>query len=216
MPKPVSFRLHRVACRNPGRRYPLGAMGTRIIEMERYFYMSDDLHDLERLEAELENEGMVRPQIHVLTDSEAQIKDCRLHEVSSLMRTDVIRKGLKGALVGALGFGVVILVAGVTGMAASFGWIPFVFLAIVVLGFCTWEAGFLGFQLPNRQFREFQRLLDEGKHVFFVDIRSGQELLLQRAVARHPRLQQVGKGEAMPWWLIALQEKYQRFVRSAP
>jgi hypothetical protein len=191
-------------------------MGTRVIEMERHFYMSDDLHDLERLEVELENEGMVRPQIHVLTDSEAQLKGHRLHEVSSLMRTDVIRKGLKGALVGALGFGLVMLAAGFTGMAASFGWTPFVFLAIVVLGFCTWEAGFLGFQLPNRQFREFQRLLDEGKHVFFVDIRSGQELLLQRAVARHPRLQQIGKGEAMPWWLIALQEKYQRFVRWAP
>jgi hypothetical protein len=173
--------------------------------------MSDDLQDLERLEMELENEGMVRPQIHVLTDHEAQLESYRLHEVSSLMRTDVIGQGLKGALIGALGFGLVILVAGVTGMAASFGWTPFVFLAIVVLGFCTWEAGFLGFQLPNRRFREFQ-----GKHVFFVDIRSGQELLLQRAVARHPGLQQVGKGEAMPWWLIALQERYQRFVRSAP
>lgn len=184
--------------------------------MERYFYMSDDLHDLERLEAELESEGMVRPQIHVLTDSEAQLDGCRLHEVSSLMRTDVIRKGLKGALIGALGFGLVILIAGITGMAASFGWTPFVFLAIVVLGFCTWEAGFLGFQLPNRQFREFQRQLDAGRHVFFVDIRPGQELLLQRAVARHPGVRQIGKGEAMPWWLIALQEKYQRFIHWAP
>ena len=99
--------------------------------MERHFYMSDDLHDLERLAVELENEGMVRPQIHVLTDSEAQLKGHRLHEVSSLMRTDVIRKGLKGALVGALGFGLVMLAAGFTGMAASFGWTPFVFLAIV-------------------------------------------------------------------------------------
>ena len=184
--------------------------------MERHFYMSDDLHDLERLEVELENEGMVRPQIHVLTDSEAQLKGHRLHEVSSLMRTDVIRKGLKGALVGALGFGLVMLAAGFTGVAASFGWTPFVFLAIVILGFCTWEAGFLGFQVPHRQFREFQRLLDQGKHIFFVDTSSDQESLLKRVVAAHPGLQELGKGKAMPRWLIAVQDKYHRFVRSAP
>lgn len=62
--------------------------------MERHFYMSDDLRDLERLEMELEHEGMIRPQIHVLTDREAQLEGYHLHEVSSLMRTDVIRKGL--------------------------------------------------------------------------------------------------------------------------
>ena len=169
--------------------------------MERHFYMSDDLRDLERLEMELEHEGMIRPQIHVLTDREAQLEGYHLHEVSSLMRTDVIRKGLKGALLGVIGFGLVMLVAAMSGMADSYGWVPFIFLAIVVLGFCTWEAGFLGFQLPNRRFREFQRLLDEGKHLFFVDVRTDQEDILARAVARHPGLEAVGKGEATPWWL---------------
>lgn len=184
--------------------------------MERYFYASDDLRDLERLETELESEGVVRPQIHVLTDSEAQLKRYRLHEVSSLMRTDVVRKGLLGAVLGVLGCVLVIGVAAGSGAAASFGWTPFVLLAIVVLGFCTWEAGFLGFQVPNRRFRDFQRLLDEGKHVFFVDIRAGQEALLERAIARHPRLERIGQGAGVPWWLVALQDRYRRFVHWAP
>ncbi|MFZ5653143.1 MAG: hypothetical protein ACOY42_01890 [Pseudomonadota bacterium] len=192
------------------------AINMRVTEMERYLYASDDLRDLERLEAELESEGMVRPQIHVLTNDEAQLKRYRLHEVSSLMRTDVVRKGLLGAALGVLGCALVIGVAAASGAAASFGWTPFVLLAIVVLGFCTWEAGFLGFQLPNRQFRDFQRLLDEGKHIFFVDVRADQAPLVERAVARHPGLERIGTGAATPWWLIALQEKYQRFVHWAP
>ena len=176
--------------------------------MERHFF--------ELLEMELESEGVVRPQIHVLTDREAQLDGYRLHEVSSLMRTDVIRKGLVGAVVGAVGSFLVMAIASMSGLAASFGWTPFVFLAIVVLGFCTWEAGFLGFQVPNHRFLTFDPLLKEGKHIFFVDIRNNQQPLVERIVARHPGLTRLGKGAAAPWWLIMLQEKFQRFVHWAP
>lgn len=184
--------------------------------MERHFFASSDLRDLELLEMELEGMGVVRPQIHVLTDSEAQLSGYRLHEVSSLMRTDVIRKGLVGAIVGAAGCFSVLAIASISGLATSVGWTPFILLAIVVLGFCTWEAGFLGFQLPNRQFRNFEHLLKEGKHLFFVDVRGHQRELLDQAVDRHPGLIRLGEGEGSPWWLISLQEKFQRFVHWAP
>lgn len=184
--------------------------------MERHFFASDELRDLELLEMELENVGMVRPQIHVLTDREAQLDGYRLHEVSSLMRTDVIRKGLMGAVVGAVGCFLVMAIASMSGLVASFGWTPFVLLAIVVLGFCTWEAGFLGFQLPNHRFRTFDHILKEGRHIFFVDIRGNQRPLLEQMVARHPGLVRLGKGAAAPWWLITVQEKFQRFVHWAP
>lgn len=184
--------------------------------MERHFFASSELRDLELLEMELEGMGVVRPQIHVLTDSEAQLSGYRLHEVSSLMRTDVIRKGLMGAVVGAVGCFLVLAIASISGLAASVGWTPFILLAIVVLGFCTWEAGFLGFQLPNRRFRNFERLLKEGKHLFFVDVRGHQRELLDQVVDRHPGLIRLGEGEGAPWWLISLQEKFQRFVHWAP
>ncbi|GMU46486.1 MAG: hypothetical protein AMXMBFR26_12680 [Porticoccaceae bacterium] len=184
--------------------------------MERHFFASSELRDLELLEMELENMGVVRPQIHVLTDSEAQLSGYRLHEVSSLMRTDVIRKGLMGAVVGAVGCFLVLAIASISGLPASFGWTPFILLAIVVLGFCTWEAGFLGFQLPNRRFLNFERLLKEGKHIFFVDVRGTQRELLDQAVGSHPGLVRLGEGQGAPWWLISLREKFQRFVHWAP
>lgn len=184
--------------------------------MERHFFASRDLRNLEQLEMDLESRGMVRPQIHVLTNSEAQLTGYHLHEVSSLMRTDVVRIGLIGALIGVLCCLLVIAAASASGMAASFGWTPFVMLAIVVLGFCTWEAGFLGFQVPNRRFRDFEQLLRDGKHLFFVDVREQQREVLEDALLCHPQIARVGQGEGMPWWLIALQEHFQRFMRWAP
>lgn len=184
--------------------------------MERHFFASAELRDLELLGIELERMGIVRPQIHVLTDHESQLDGYRLHEVSSLMRTDVIRKGLMGAVVGAVGSLLVMAIASLSGLAASFGWAPFVLLAIVVLGFCTWEAGFLGFQVPNPRFRTFDKLLREGQHLFFVDIRSNQVPLVEQAVVRHPNVVRLGVGAATPWWIILIQEKFQRFVRWAP
>jgi len=184
--------------------------------MERHFFCSGELRALEQLEMDLEHSGVVRPQIHVLTNSEAQLGDYHLHEVSSLMRTDVIRKGLLGAALGGLGAALVLILASASGMVATAGWTPFVMLAIVVLGFCTWEAGFLGFQLPNRRFRAFDHLLRTGKHLFFVDLRSDQRELLEKALLRAPDIERVGQGDAVPWWLIALQERFHRFVRWAP
>lgn len=184
--------------------------------MERHFFASDNLRDLETLEMELEQHGVVTPQIHVLSNLDSEVANHRLHEVSSLMRTDVIRKGLVGALCGIVGGLAVLMIASASDFAAQFGWTPFVFLAVVVLGFCTWEAGFLGFQLPNTRFRRFQKLLDEGRHIFFVDLRSDQRSLLSDVLGRHQGLQTLGTGESTPWWLISLQDKFQRFVRWAP
>ncbi len=184
--------------------------------MERHFFTSHDLRNLEQLEMDLERRGMVRPQLHVLTNSEAQLTGYHLHEVSSLMRTDVVRKGLIGAAVGILSCLLVIAIASTSGMADRFGWAPFVMLAVVMLGFCTWEASFLGFQLPNRRFRDFEQLLRDGKHLFFVDVRAQQREVLEDALLCHPQIARVGQGQGTPWWLIALQERFQRFVRWAP
>lgn len=184
--------------------------------MQRHFFASDNLRELEVLEMELEQRGVVTPQIHVLSNLDSEVGSHRVHEVSSLMRTDVIRKGLIGAMCGIVGSAAVLAVASTSGIAAQFGWIPFVFLAIVVLGFCTWEAGFLGFQLPNSRFRHFQQFLDQGQHIFFVDLRADQGPLLADVLTQHRQLRVLGTGEGTPWWLISLQDKFQRFMRWAP
>lgn len=184
--------------------------------MDRYFFVGDDLKELEVLEEELESRGIATAQIHVLSNDEAGVAQYRLHEVGSLMRTDVIRKGLWGALFGFAGAVAVLAGAWGLGLTESFGWVPFVFLAIVIQGFCAWEAGFLGFQVSNTRFRSFDNLLKSGRHLFFVDLRPEQAQVLDSVLSNHRRICSAGRGTAVPWWLISTQDRFRRFMNAAP
>ena len=81
----------------------------------------------------------------------------------------------------------VLVVAYLAGWTESpAGWTPFIFLAVVLLGFCTWEGGLIGIQDPNHNFTRFEQALKDGKHVFFVDLEPGQEAILE-TVLKSPR-----------------------------
>ncbi len=53
--------------------------------MNRHYYISDNLDELERLEAELEASGIATEQIHVLSEKDAETGQRHLHEVSPLL-----------------------------------------------------------------------------------------------------------------------------------
>ena len=112
------------------------------MKMKRHFFISEDLDDLEKFEEELERAGVTTPQIHVLTlDDTGEENHAHLHGVQSIMKKDVIQSGEYGLAVGVVAAALVI---GLTYMMEWYtspaGWIPFIFLAIILLGFFTWEA----------------------------------------------------------------------------
>jgi hypothetical protein len=97
------------------------------------------------------------------------------------------------------------------------GWIPFVFLAVIVLGFLTWEGGFIGIQTFNANFRQFQSELEAGKHLFFVDLPDHQESILREIVQNHPTAHMAGTGRSTPHWIVGLQMRMKRlFVETLP
>ncbi len=177
------------------------------MDFARHYFISNSLDDLERVEEELESAGVATPQIHVLTRDNAAVQHHEhLHGVPSLMKRDLIHSGLIGALVGALLAVAVLLLAFMLGWYKSAaGWVPFVFLAVILFGFCTWFGGLHGLRLPNYHFVRFQKLLDEGKHVFFVDIDETQRGILEKVCEKHPGLKPAGTGQAMPPWLVKLE-----------
>ncbi|MCK8515156.1 NAD/FAD-utilizing enzyme [Methylonatrum kenyense] len=181
--------------------------------MTRYFFISDDLDDLERLEEELERSGIVTPQIHLLTLNESGAEDHHhLHQVTAFMKRDVVHSTLIGAAIGLCLATAILITAGLTGWHQTpAGWIPFVFLAVILLGFCSWEGGLRGIDTPNVHFRHFQNALQAGRHVFFVDLEDGQEAILQRLAKRHPSLEPAGTGPAAPHWVVFWQHRLQRF-----
>jgi hypothetical protein len=185
--------------------------------MLRHYYISDDLDDLEAVEQELEAKGVSTPQIHVLSENDAEVEKHHLHAIEAVLKQDVVHSTELGAMVGAIGAVLVLLLAYFMDWHTSaVGWIPFGFLAVVILGFCTWEGGLIGIQIPNHEFKRFQKLLKQGKHVIFVDVDPEQESALAEIVDNHPRLKLAGTGSATPGWVVHGQEKFTKVMKTLP
>jgi hypothetical protein len=181
----------------------------------RHYYISDELDDLENVETELESQGIETPQIHVLSlDDTAVENHVHLHDVTSFMKSDVIRSGEWGAAVGVVGSAAVLGGAYFFGLTDTMaGWIPWIFLSIIVLGFCTWEGGFIGIQRRNKHFKRFEEVLKKGKHVFFVDVSPEQEDVLAQIVKKHPGLEVAGTERGTPQWIMKGQKRIPHLLR---
>ena len=184
--------------------------------MNRHYYIGEDLAEFAAVEHELEASGVSTPQIHVLSDNEAGIEAYHLNEVESVLKKDVVHGTEMGALVGTLAAGVVLLVAWMSGLPDTLTWVPFIFLSIVILGFCTWEGGFIGIQNTNVNFKQFQEALKKGQHVLFVDASPDQEESINNVVKAHSHLQVAGVGSATPYLVVRAQEMFSRFKKIMP
>ena len=118
----------------------------------------------------------------------------------------------RGALVGAIGATLILAAAWATGVAEIISWVPPVFLAVIVLGFCTWEGGLIGIQEPHADFIRFRDSLKAGKHVLAVDIGSDQEHILHKVTSEHPRLSPAGEGPAAPGWFVGARARFEQMI----
>ncbi len=184
--------------------------------MKRHYFISDDLEDLEMVERQLEENGVTTPQIHVLSHDDSGVELHHLHQVEAVLKKDVVHGTELGAVIGILGAGVVLLLAWWSGLTATYTWVPAIFLAIIVLGFCTWEGGLIGIQEPHIDFRRFQEDLQTGKHILFIDADPDQEEILRRVVAEHPKLISAGEGSSTPRWVVRAQDRWAKFMQLAP
>ncbi|HHJ35644.1 MAG TPA: NAD/FAD-utilizing enzyme [Gammaproteobacteria bacterium] len=181
--------------------------------MKRHYFVSDDLDDLDRIEVELERRGIKKPQIHVLSkDDTAVAAHEHLHSIESVLKQDVVHGTIIGAMFGLLAAAAVIAVGYLTTLPETFTWMPFYFLAIVMFGFITWSGGFYGIQTPHKDFRRFQKDLDNGKHIFIVDVDPSQEEAIEQLGTRHPGLLDAGTGTATPRWVVMGQQGVKDFT----
>lgn len=181
--------------------------------MKRHFYISDDLDDLEIIEQQLEQAGVSTPQIHVLSEDDAGVKAHRLNDVEAVLRKDVVHGTERGAIVGIIGAGLILGVTWLTGIAATITWVPPIFLAVIVLGFCTWEGGLIGIQEPHTDFLRFRDTLRAGNHVLVVDVSQEQEHILLQVTGEHPKLTPAGEGPSAPGWFIGIRGKFEQLIK---
>ena len=184
--------------------------------MKRFYFIGESLSELHKAEAELEASGIPGSQIHICSNAEAAVDQTCRHSISSFMRTNVVHAAVLGALAGGLIAATLLLVARMAGWTETYGWWPFAFAAIVLLGFVTWEGGLFGIQSMNARLRQFRSEIGRGEHLLFVDIDHSEEKLLHDVLCRHPELMAQGVGRASPRWISRGQEYLTRFVHWAP
>ena len=185
--------------------------------MKRRFFLSDDLDELDRLEQALVDAGLATPQIHVLSRDDAGVaRREHLTPVEAVLRKDVVRGTEVGAVVGILGAGLVLGFAYASGIAAAVGWVPFIFLAIVVLGFCTWEGGLFGIQEPHSEFSRFSDELAGGSHLLLVDVSPREEDILDKVASWHTGVRPAGDGFAAPELVVQAHKKFNDVMQTLP
>lgn len=185
--------------------------------MRRYFFIADNLEDVEKVETSMKAQGFVDDQYRVLSNSDSAAEKRKLHDVSSIFKRDVIHSGEIGALVGLAAASVVILLAWLTGWhSGDFGWVPYITLAILTFCFCTWEGAFLGFQIPHSQFKRFNKQLAQGKHVFFVDLSKEELPRFEKVLKLHPELHAAGTGMGTPAWFVKSSHNFKEALKALP
>lgn len=184
--------------------------------MRRYFYLSESLDELEDIESKLESEGIATPQIHVISHDDSGLDNHKLHQVHQWFQTDVIPYTVRGLLIGLVFAVLVISACYAFGLHGAIGRIPFLFLSIVLLGFCTWEAGFIGTQLPNRYLKRFNAALDGGSHLLMVDVDDKSEPTLKEVVGQFPSLKSAGIGGGQSKWALFTKKKARDYLEWAP
>lgn len=181
--------------------------------MKRHYYISDDLDDLEVIEQKLQSAGIATPQIHVMSEDDAGLKAHHLNDVEAVLRKDVVGGTERGAIVGIIGAALILGAAWATGIADVITWLPPIFLAIIVLGFCTWEGGLIGIQAPSSDFIRFRDKLQSGKHILMVDVSASQDPILRQVTSEHPTLSPAGEGNASPGWFIIARTKFEQMIK---
>ena len=179
--------------------------------MKRFYYISDDLDDLEQIEHQLEAGGIARPQIYLLSNDDVGLENRDVNRVASFLKTDVIHAGEIGALLGLAIASVILLISHFSGIAAQVGWAPFIFLAIIGFGFATWEAGFIGMQTPNVHVTQFEKALEQGRHVLFVETDREDQKKLKAVIKQYPSLERAGTEVTHTRALMLLLKYWERF-----
>jgi hypothetical protein len=180
----------------------------------RHYFISDNLDDIDLLEEQLEAGGISSAQIHVLSKDEVGVaRHIHLHEVASLLRQDMIHSAQVGAMFGFVAAVLIIAVAWALDLPDEIaGWAPYALLSIIVFGLCIWEGGLFGIQEPNHHYRQFEAALEQGKHVFFVDLDKPRERILTELLNDHPTLQLQSMESGVPQWMISGQNRLVGFL----
>ena len=159
--------------------------------MKHAYYLSKDMDELETLHDELIKGGLTDNQIHVLSDHEGDAEAHHIKTVNPFLKTDIVRSVIIGFFIG-LAFAILIAsIPTIFEFNSPVVSLPFIFVAIVFLGFSTWEGVLWGIQTANHKFASVMEKVHEGQHLLIVDYSEAKEDKVEQIHHTHPALQAV-------------------------
>jgi len=156
--------------------------------MKTHMFLTKNIDKLEETEIELESQGIPRSHIKIYSQDEAGLSTHHLPSVPDISKLDLVHSSLLGAAVGGFIASTILMTAMIAGWTSAVGWLPFVFLSLVVLGFGTWEGGLMGINKVNHRFARVQESIKEGAYLLIVDVNKPDEEKLATTMGRHPEM----------------------------
>jgi len=157
-------------------------------------YFTDSLEELENTEHDLEENGIPRSHIHVLSRDEGLLIRKDMPVYSDFSKRDILHGGLIGAAVGSV-LAAALFVAGyIYGVSDPSIWLVMVFVGLTITGFCTWEGGLFGLSKVNHNLARYEAEVNRGSHLMVVDAKSVEEERTAKfVISAHPLFRSADK-----------------------
>jgi len=153
-------------------------------------YFTDSIDELEKTEHDLEENGVPRSHIHLLSRSESELIQKDLPVYSDFSKRDILHGGVMGALLGVTMAIGLLLASFLYGVTDSSIWVVIAFVSAMIIGFCTWEGGLFGLTKVNHKLAAYQAEVNSGRHLLVIDAKDASEEKTTRLIVNaHPLVQ---------------------------
>ena len=158
-------------------------------------YFTNSMSELEDTEHDLEENGIPRSHIHVLSLKEGDLIRRNLPVYSDWSKRDIFHHGLMGAVTGLILSAVILAGSYIYGVESSTAWTVIAFICLFVVGFCTWEGGLFGVSTINHKLADYEDEVSRGAHLMVVDAKTTQEeQTAERVIRSHPLFRRADKS----------------------
>lgn len=159
--------------------------------MKHSYLMSKDLEEMKAIEQDLVGEGIDPHHIHIMSDDESGLHKHQLQPVNQFVKTDIIRCTLWGCMIGIVLSMFTLSMPALLDYSSAIETLPFIFLAIILLGISTWEGGLWGIQVMNRRFKNLEDDLHHGQHLMIVDYNQPDDALFTDILQSHTSVRKI-------------------------
>ncbi len=137
--------------------------------MKCHYFLAPSLSSTKAITEALQQAGIKRWFIHVLSKDDAGLKRERIHASNYLERLDILRHGLIGAVVGFLaGLVVLAILAKWPVFGSDLPTAAYLGVLLVLTFFGAWEGGLIGVSRENKKIELFHDELEQGHYLLMI------------------------------------------------